>query len=89
MRQPFYSIIFLITLFLPFAGQAQQYLSEVIPERLYQQGVDLLDKKKYSAARESFKSTWIGHLRGSTLLSLSTTQLFQPFACTIPMVRRN
>ena len=55
MRQPFYSIIFLITLFLPFAGQAQQYLSEVIPERLYQQGVDLLDKKKYSAARESFE----------------------------------
>ena len=35
---------------------AQQYISEVSPANHFQQGMDLLDKKKYGAAREEFEA---------------------------------
>lgn len=35
---------------------AQQYISEVSPADHFQQGMDLLDKKKYGAAREEFET---------------------------------
>jgi tetratricopeptide (TPR) repeat protein len=34
---------------------AQQYLADVEPIHYYQQGMDLLDKQKYTAARQSFQ----------------------------------
>ncbi len=35
---------------------AQRYISEVSPANHFQQGMDLLDKKKYGAAREEFET---------------------------------
>ena len=35
---------------------AQQYVSDAEPVRFFQQGMDLLDKKKYGAAREEFEN---------------------------------
>ena len=35
---------------------AQQYISETSPANHFQQGMDLLDKKKYGAAREEFET---------------------------------
>lgn len=50
------SFLFFILLFTFSAQlQAQQYLAEVEPISWYQKGLDLLDKQKYSAAREAFE----------------------------------
>ncbi len=47
--------IFFIAIFFSLSLQAQQYLSEIEPIQYYQKGMDLLDKHKYSAAREAFE----------------------------------
>ena len=66
MKQP---IIFILTLsgliFLASFCHAQEYLSESIPDHLYQQGLDLLEKKKYSAARETFEQ-YLAHSPNGT-----------------------
>ncbi|MGB3586782.1 MAG: tetratricopeptide repeat protein, partial [Tunicatimonas sp.] len=48
-------VVFFLLLLLSTAGYSQEYLAQAIPERMYQQGVDLLEKKKFSAARETFE----------------------------------
>ena len=47
--------IFFILVFLSIPGFSQEYLAQAVPERMYQNGVDLLEKKKFSAARETFE----------------------------------
>ncbi|WKN41955.1 tetratricopeptide repeat protein [Tunicatimonas pelagia] len=47
--------IFFVLMSLSIPGFSQEYLAEAVPGRMYQQGVDLLEKKKFSAARETFE----------------------------------
>lgn len=48
-------IIFFLIVLLSTNTYAQDYLAQSIPDRMYQRGVDLLEKKKFSAARETFE----------------------------------
>lgn len=50
------NIIVILFLSLPQMLAAQQYISEADPIVYYQSGLDLLDKQKYSAAREEFEN---------------------------------
>ncbi len=55
MRQPFSKLIFFLFFLISTAISAQEYISQNVSDRWYQQGMDLLDKKKFGAARESFE----------------------------------
>ncbi|MEM9671158.1 MAG: tetratricopeptide repeat protein [Bacteroidota bacterium] len=55
MRQPFFKLIFFLFFLVSTTISAQEYLSQTVSDRWYQQGMDLLDKKKFGAARESFE----------------------------------
>ncbi|WKN32036.1 tetratricopeptide repeat protein [Porifericola rhodea] len=48
-------LFFVLSLIFSTSLYAQQYLSNVEPLSHYQKGMDLLDKQKYSAAREAFE----------------------------------
>ncbi|MEM6842413.1 MAG: tetratricopeptide repeat protein [Bacteroidota bacterium] len=56
MKQPtIFILIFLGLVFFAGTSNAQEYLARATPNQLYQQGLGLLEKKKFGAARETFE----------------------------------